>query len=142
MIQSPLILLHEESLRMAHPVFKKAPEDTRVIYVWDDAYVQATAYRLKRLIFIYETLCELDLDILHGDTLTILQEINPSIVFIPSTNNPLLLKNIHSIGKILPIEVVEDEPFVLLKTTECQRFSQYWRKAEKTAFLHHGGVNA
>ena len=91
-MQQPLILLHEESLRMTHPVFHAAPNATRVIYVWDDAYVQCTAYSLKRLIFIYETLCGLAVDILRGDTRSTLQEINPSLVFIPHTNNPLLLE--------------------------------------------------
>ena len=143
MIQQPLILLHEESLRMTHPVFNAAPHGTRAIFVWDDAYIQRTAYSLKRLIFIYETLCELELDIVRGDTHSILQEMNPSLVYIPCTNNPLLLEIIDSIGKVLPVEMVADKPFVVLKKSmESKRFFQYWNKAEKTAFLHDGGMNA
>ena len=142
MIQQPLILLHEESLRMMHPVFNNAPEGTQVIYIWDDAYVQRTGYSLKRLIFIYETLCELEVDILRGDTCSILQEINPSLVYIPQTNNPLLVEMIDSIRGVLSVEMVEDSPFVILKKPmESKRFFQYWSKAEKNAFLHHGGVN-
>ena len=143
MIQQPLILLHEESLRMTHPVFHTAPDGTQVIYLWDDAYVHRTGYSLKRLIFIYETLCGLEVDILRGDTCTILQEINPSLVYIPMTNNPLLVEMIDSIRGVLSVEMVEDSPFVILKKPmESKRFFQYWSKAEKTAFLHDGGVNA
>jgi hypothetical protein len=143
MIQHPLILLHEESLRMTHPVFQTAPKGLRTIYIWDDAYVKRTGYSLKRLIFIYETLCELEVDIIHGDTKSILEEINPSLVYIPGTNNPLLLEIIDSIRERLSIEMVEDLPFVhLKKTIEAKRFFQYWSKAEKTAFSQHGGINA
>lgn len=142
-MQQPLILLHEESLRITHPVFNAAPKNTRVIYVWDDAYVKRTEYSLKRFVFIYETLCELDVDILRGDMQDILQEINPSVVYIPYTNNPLLLELIDSIGEIVSIEIVADEPFVTLKKPlQAKRFFQYWSKAEKTAFLDNGDVNA
>jgi hypothetical protein len=143
MSQQPLILLHEESLRMTHPVFHAAPQGVRAIYVWDDDYVKRTGYSLKRLVFIYETLTGLDVDILHGDTRRILQEINPTLVYLASTNNPLILEMIDSIGEVLPIEMVSDEAFVNLKNSMVfKRFFQYWRKAEKKAFLHDGGVDA
>lgn len=142
-MQQPLILLHEESLRMSHPVFDSAPDGTRVIYIWDDAYVLRTGYSLKRLIFIYETLCELKVEILRGDTRNILQEISPSLVYIPFTNNPLLLEMIGSIREVFSARMVEDEPFIVLKKPiELNRFFRYWSKAEKTAFLFQGGVDA
>jgi hypothetical protein len=143
MTQQPLIVLHEESLRMTHPVFHAAPLCTKVIYIWDDIYVQRCKYSLKRLIFIYETLCTMDVAILRGKTLNVLQEINPSLVYIPYTNNPLLLELIDSISNKLPVEMVADEPFVVLKKPiESKRFFQYWSKAEKTAFLPNGGIDA
>lgn len=143
MTQHSLIVLHEESLRMTHPVFYAAPLGTKVIYIWDDTYVQRCAYSLKRLIFIYETLCAMDVAILHGDTLNILQEIKPSNVYIPYTNNPLLLELIDTVRKVFPVQIVTDEPFVVLKKSiESKRFFQYWSKAEKTAFLINGGRDA
>jgi len=143
MSQHPLILLHEESLRITHPVFNAAPQGTRVIYVWDDAYFQRTAYSLKRLIFIYETLCGLELDILRGGVRSILQEINPSKVYIPFTNNPLLLEIIDSLSEIMSVQTIDDSAFVSIKKPiESKRFFQYWRQAEITAFLINGGVNS
>jgi hypothetical protein len=143
MTHEPLILLHEESLRMTHPVFHVAPLNTKVIYVWDDTYVQHSAYSLKRLIFIYETLCAMDVAILHGVTLNVLQEINCSKVYIPYTNNLLLLNLIDSIRKVFQVEIVADEPFVnIKKPIEFKRFFQYWSKAEKTAFLQDGSLDA
>jgi hypothetical protein len=143
MIQPALILLHEESLSMTHPVFHVAPEGAKVIYIWDDVYFQCSGYSLKRLIFIYETLCGLEVDILRGDTLSILQDIHPSLVYIPQTNHPLLIEMIASIRKVLAVNLVADEPFVKFdKPMEVKRFFPYWSKAEKKAFLHDGGVNA
>jgi membrane-anchored protein YejM (alkaline phosphatase superfamily) len=37
-MKAPLILLHEEALRITHPMFVVAPLGTKAIYVWDDAY--------------------------------------------------------------------------------------------------------
>ena len=143
MSQQPFILIHEKSLRMTHPVFQQAPAGTQVIYIWDDRYIKESGYSLKRLVFIYETLCGLSLDILHGDTLSILQEINPSLLYVPSTNHPLLLNIIHAIQKKIPIEIVADEPFVNFKNPmNAKRFFQYWKHAEKTAFLYNGDDNA
>jgi hypothetical protein len=143
MIQQPLILVHEESLRMTHPIFHVAPRGARAVYVWDDAYFVLTGYSLKRLIFIYETLCGLEVDIIRGDTRRILHEINPSLVYIPLTNNPLLLEMIASVREVSSVEMVADIPFVdLEKTMEFRRFFQYWRRAEKKAFLHDGCSNA
>lgn len=143
MIQPALILLHEDSLRMTHPVFDVAPEGARVIYIWDDSYIQRAGYSLKRLIFIYETLCGLEVDILRGDTLSILQDIHPSLVYIPQTNHPFLIEMIASIRKVLAVTLVADDPFVKFdKPMEAKRFFQYWSIAEKKAFLHDGGVNA
>ncbi|NDD58716.1 MAG: hypothetical protein EBZ47_05625 [Chlamydiae bacterium] len=140
MTKQPLILLHEESLRNSHPIFLFAPKGTQVIYVWDDEYVLRSGYSLKRLIFIYETLCEMKVDILRGSTCDILQQISPSTVYIPTTNNCDLLEMIHSVKKVFPVEMVEDEPFVnLKKTMQYKRFFQYWSKVEKAASLQQEG---
>jgi len=140
-MQESLILLHEESLRITHPVFNVAPMGSRVIYVWDDAYFQRTEYTLKRLIFIYETLSEMGIDILYGDTLGILQEIKPKKVYMPYSNNPLILKIIDSIREVLSLEIVEDTRFIDLHNMEFKRFFQYWNKIEKKVFFPNGGLN-
>lgn len=142
-MNGPLIWLHEEALRMTHPVFNVAPEKTRAIYVWDDDYFRQTEFSLKRLIFIYETLCDLPLDIIHGNTIDVIGELSPCTLYIPSTNNPLIINMIESLEESIPIKVVEDEGFVLIKKPdEFHRFFQYWNKAQKTAFLQNGGSNA
>lgn len=142
-MNSPLIWLHEEALRMTHPVFKAAPENTKAIYVWDDTYFRKANYTLKRLIFIYETLCELPVDIIHGNTFDMIRECAPSTLYIPATNNPLIAKIIHDLKSAVPVHIAQDEAFAAIKkSSEFRRFFQYWNKAEKTAFLQNGGADA
>lgn len=142
-MNTPLIWLHEEALRITHPVFKAAPEGTKAVYVWDDNYFRQANYSLKRLIFIYETLCELPVDIIHGTTLDVVRELTPSTLYIPTTNNPLIVTIIDSLKAAFPAAAVEDEAFAnIKKPSEFRRFFQYWNKVEKTAFLQNGGVDA
>jgi hypothetical protein len=139
----PLIWLHEEALRITHPVFKAAHTQTKAVYVWDDEYLRKTNYSLKRLVFIYETLCDLPVDILHGDTLGVIRELEPSALFVPATNNPLILNIITSLKTVAPFQIIEEEPFaVMSKPKDFSRFFQYWNKVEKIAFLNNGGADA
>jgi ERCC4-type nuclease len=85
----------------------------------------------------------MQVDILRGSTRDVLQEINPSVVYIPTTNNYHLLEMIHSVEKIFPVKMVEDEPFVnLKKPMQYRRFFSYWNKVETAASLQQGGQNA
>jgi len=134
-----LIWLHEEALRMTHPIFHAAPSGTKAVYVWDDDYFRRANYSLKRLIFIYETLCELSVDIIHGNTLAVIQELAPSMLYIPAANNPLIVSIIDSLKSVAIAQIVADEAFVVMKKpTDFKRFSQYWNKVEKCAFLKDG----
>jgi hypothetical protein len=142
-MSASLIWLHEEALRISHLVFKAAPRGTKAIYVWDDAYFREADYSLKRLVFIYETLCELPIEIIWGNTLEVLRELAPSNLYVPATNNPMIAEMIGDLKIFLPVEIIEDEDFVVIKNSiDFRRFFQYWKKAQKTAFLHNGGVNA
>lgn len=142
-MSKPLILLHQEALRRTHPVFDAAPAETKAIYIWDDAFLKDANYSLKRLVFVYETLCELPVDIIRGSTLETILQLAPSMLYIPAANNPLLVGLIDSIKNEVPVKIVEDEPFVTFqRKTDFNRFFQYWNKAEKTAFLLDGSEDA
>lgn len=137
----PLLWLHEEALSMTHPIFKTAPHGTKAVFIWDDDYFRQAHYSLKRLVFIYETLLELPIDILYGNTQSVIRECAPSALYIPATVNPSLKEIIRSLEEIACVHVVQDDPFVTLKKPmEFRRFFQYWNKAQKTAFLPNGGL--
>lgn len=134
-----IILLHDQSLRLSHPVFMETPKDTSSIFIWDDEYFRESGYSLKRLVFIYETLCELNIDIIFGNTLDLLQDLSPSELYIPFSYNSYIHRVVSKLPKEIKIYMVPDEPFVSIpESSKFVRFFQYWNKAKKTAFILNG----
>ena len=134
-----IILLHEKSLRIPDAVVDRLEKDTRVIYVWDDAYYKNRGYSLKRLVFIYETLSKLPVQILRGDTIQILGSFNPKKVLIPFTADIDLTKLSQSLSRSFNVEIVRDDLFCEEDFSfETKRFFKYWKKAKKTVFLRDG----
>ncbi len=135
-----IVWLHEDALRITHPVIAAAPPGARLIHVWDDAYLQQVGYSFKRLLFLYETLCALPLEIVHGDTLQMLRSMGAANIYAPATPNPAFQAILQSLPHAT---VIADEPFVrIAKPRDFRRFFQYWGKAEKSAFLINGGADA
>jgi hypothetical protein len=138
-----LIWLHEDALNAFHPVFKAAPACANSVYIWDDDYLKHMNYSFKRLVFIYETLCELPVTIIQGNTLEFLCNNAETTMYIPVTPNPYINMIIQKLTAYKKIVMVESDPLVLVDTKkEFRRFFQYWKKAQSTAFVYNGGMNA
>jgi hypothetical protein len=135
---SHILWLHEDALR------QNFIQADRTIHIWDDAYLQEQNYSLKRLVFLYETLCELpDVEILHGNTAEILRAVAPQTLMIPETLNPFMREVAASLSATINIKWLAETPFAIIrKPREYRRFFQYWNQAEKAAFLHNGGADA
>ena len=134
-----IVLLHEKSLRIPNTVVGLSNKDTKVIYVWDDEYYKNRGYSLKRLVFIYESLCKLPVQILRGDTTQILTSFNPKKVFIPFTADTGLTKLSQSLSRSFNVEIIKDDLFCEEDfDIETKRFFKYWKKAEKTVFFRDG----
>ncbi len=139
-MNNSLIWLHEDALRITHPVFRMAPPDTPVMFIWDDNYLRVADYSFKRLVFLYESLCELSIPIVRGETLGVLSQHPSKTVYVPTTPNPwvsgICRKLTHK-----EVNFVPEEPFAILKRDgEFRRFFHYWSKAERSAFLQNGGL--
>ena len=88
-----LIWLHEEALRADHPVFAAGLGAT-ALFCWDVDYMAAADIGLRRQIFIYESLLELDVTIIRG----VASQVLPLVVwrdqvkqlYVPDTPNPLI----------------------------------------------------
>ncbi len=141
---SSLIWLHEDALRADHPVFAAAGSDSAAFFIWDEAYLREMDYGFKRLVFIYESLAELPVTILHGDQQSCIRQLareRGGRVFVPVTPNPLLQTGIEQLQTDLEVEVVADTPFVSLASEpDLKRFFRYWNKARKPAMLPGGGA--
>ncbi len=136
---SDLIWLHEDMLRATHPVFAQSDKAATAIFIWDDAYFDAAGYSLKRRVFLYETLCQLPVDIYRGDTASCIgqcaQEMGAETILTGTTPNPVLQNIMQKLGATYQLKRIEDEPFVNLDgPADLKRFFRYWNKARKTAF--------
>jgi len=140
-MRQSIIWVNEDSLRLSHPVFSFSSVDIKAIFIWDDVYFKEAGYSLKRLVFIYETLCELPIQIIRGDTIAILKDYDLCLLYIPESINLFIRDIINQLPETIEINIIEGEPFVCLpRQTQYGRFFQYWNKVEKTALLVDGGL--
>ena len=134
-----LIWLHDEALRVNHPVFAAAPQGAKAIYIWDETYLKQMGYSLKRLVFIYETLSELNIDIIAGETCRIIDQFAPESLYFAKSYNPALNRIIADIPGRINLHAIAEEQFVDLPDYgEFKRFFKYWNKARKNAFAING----
>ena len=134
-----IVLLHEKSLRIPNTIVDSIKKDTKVVFVWDDEYYKNRGYSLKRLVFIYETISKLPVQILRGDTLQILTSYNPKKVLIPFTADTGLTRLSQSLSRSFNVEIIKDDLFCEEDFSfETKRFFKYWKKAEKTVFFKDG----
>ncbi len=141
-MNAPIILLHEEALRLSHQVFNVGSNATNAVFIWDNGYFRQANYSLKRLVFIYETLCDLSINIISGDTKQVISTISPSIVYVPLTHNPMIKAKIETLCSITVIRWVADKEWVNIEKSHFKRFFKYWEKARNTAFKYNGAIDA
>ena len=137
-----LLLVHDKALRSGLDI-DEASESFKAVHIWDDEYYRSQRYSLKRLVFIYETLLDLPLEIIHGNTLDILSEENFDHIVIPYSGDQVLKTLFSKIEKIKTVQYLFETSFVNLdRTVEFKRFFKYWKQAKKTAFLINGDRGA
>jgi hypothetical protein len=140
--KTPLVWLHEYALSVpTDKIPKHNLGECRLVHVWDDAYLRAKDYSLKRLAFIYQTLTTLPVDIIEGITMETLQSQAEVDIFIPESVDPFIgniAKKLSHVGK--NVQWLEANPFVYLQREKSiPRFFSYWKQAERSAFLQNGG---
>ena len=130
-----LLYIHEKGLGDNQPIFSRMAPNSRALFIWDDAYLKKRNYSLKRLVFIYETLTTMPVEIVHGKTLDIVKEIAPKKVITPYTSDLELRRLIREISVEFELEFVYPNAFVHIDDNfNFTRFFKYWNKAKKTAF--------
>jgi len=104
------------------------------VYVFDDKQIDADGWGLKRILFVYETLLELPVEIHRGptvETLATLARGCEGIVTV-DTPDPWLRARIADLREVAPVEVKPAPRFVELDgDVDLKRFSRYWAKAER-----------
>lgn len=137
---SKLIWLHEDCLRATHNLFAHSP-DARAVFIWDDAYMSAMHYGLNRRVFIYESLCQLPVEIYAGDTVVTLAQLaaDGRDIITGKTPNPALKEVMQRLREQTKVSAIADAPFVQMDSPpDLRRFFKYWNKAKKHAFSYDG----
>lgn len=135
-MKNKITLLHEKSL---HEKYINYDPLSRPIYIWDNEYYKNRGYSFKKLIFIYETLCSLPVEIFYGDTFNILDNINPDKIIINYTTDSNIKSIIDMLGKKYYVYNIYDEDFVELEQgLKFNRFFKYWNKIKSLAFTKDG----
>ena len=141
---SDLVWLHEDALDADHSVFDGAEPGSFAVFVWDDAYLQQMDYGFKRLVFIYETLLELDVRIVRGDLVESLGRLareQGGRIRVPETPNPRLQQVVEQLRGEFEVDVVAGRAFVdLPREPDLRRFFRYWNKARGAAMKPGGGA--
>ena len=135
-----LIWLHEDCLRASHNVFSHAP-DAQAVFIWDDAHMTAMHFGLKRRVFIYESLCQLPVEIYVGDTVSALMQLadRGQEIVTGKSPNPALKNIMQALRETIKVSAIADDPFVQMDSPpDLRRFYKYWNKAKKHAFSYDG----
>lgn len=130
-----LIWIHEDALRLDHPVFERAGEDARVVFIWDEVDLKRRGHSFNKLVFIYECLQDMGVTIEKGETALVLRELlkTHNSLFMAKTFNPGLRSLIAPLED--KIEIIEVQPERLGDveiTPEMARFFRFWNKAKKS----------
>ncbi|MCC6539280.1 MAG: hypothetical protein IT162_17135 [Bryobacterales bacterium] len=103
------------------------------VFVFDDEQVEANAWGIKRIGFVYECLLELPVEIHRGPTVETLTRLAAGRrVRTVASPDPWLRRQIDELGRGVTLEVIPAPVFVEIPTSaDLRRFSRYWRHAEK-----------
>lgn len=134
---SKLFWLHEDTLSL--------PDDGDGFFIWDDDYLQKIDYGFKKLVFIYETLCEMGIEVYKGPivetALKVMKDRGADTLHVYRTPNPRLQDMIDKLSDKTSVDVIKPTPFVVLdEDPDLKRFFRYWNKAKKDAFKKDGGI--
>ncbi len=132
-MRQPLIWVHGDCLSPFAPPFLAFP-DAPALWVWDEQLLAQQQTSLKRIVFIYECLLELPVEICRGEVAT---EINrfaqsQSADGIVTTASPSPRFKQICQALELPVTILAVEPFVNYQGyIDLKRFSRYWRVAQR-----------
>lgn len=131
-----IVWIHGDNLSPNNPALQKY-RNAPAVFVWDDGLLQEWAISLKRVMFIYECLLDLPVDITRGDVVDQVIDFARGhdarhIVTVDSPS-PRFAAICEAILDRMPpgshLEVLQDEPFVEYDgVVDLKRFSRYWRR--------------
>ena len=134
-----LFYIHDKALGNDCSIFFRTNSETKAVFIWDDYYFKQRGYSLKRLVFIYETLCSMPVDIIYGTTGDVINMLAPKKIITSFTADLPIQKIFKDISKQFELEFVYQPSFSHIDDSiEFKRFFKYWNKARKSALRIDG----
>jgi len=134
-----LFYIHDKALGSDCSIFSRTNSETKAVFIWDDYYFKQRGYSLKRLVFIYETLCSMPVDIIYGTTGDVINMLAPKKIITSFTADLPIQKIFKNISKQFELEFVYQPSFSQIDDSfEFKRFFKYWNKARKSALRIDG----
>jgi len=138
-----VIWVHEKALNKEHKALHNLDDQSLAIFIWDDEYFRNRSYSLKRLVFIYETLCQMPLVLARGNTFAQIESLAPARIKTFATADSHIRQIIDKLSLTYDVEIIKPQPFITLaEDKQYKRFFSYWNQAQKSAFLNNGGQDA
>lgn len=135
---STLVWVHEDNLSPRNPALLAYPA-APAVFVWDDAALEAERYSLKRIVFVYECLLELPVEIHRGplaETLQLLaNRAGATTIAMAESPNPRYAETVLTLEQHLRVEMHAGEAFIPhALEADLRRFARFWKRAEPYAF--------
>lgn len=129
-----VIWIHDEAISPETPARLTYP-DAPAVFVFDEAWMAKEQLSLKRIVFMYECLLDVPVEIRRGDVVDEVRAFaarhGAEEIVAPESPHPRLRRQ----GEALGVRWIEGETFVrLARRPDLKRFSRYWRVAKKSVF--------
>jgi hypothetical protein len=131
----PIIWVHEDALSRDHPVFERAGRNARAVFIWDNEDFQSRQLSFKKLVFLYECLEDMNVEIIEGRTAEVLASLCSAQgkLYTARSHNPQISNLINPLRSELDIIEVHKKRLSDVEiTADMARFFRFWNKAKKS----------
>ena len=133
-----IIWIHGDCLDPHGPAFALHP-DAPAVFIWDDALLAEWHISLKRVVFIYESLLDLPVEIRRGDVASEVRRFaeahGASGIVTAESPSPRFAAIVRELRKTHTLDTLPVAPFLDYSgKLDLRRFSRYWSVAERYVF--------
>ena len=127
---SSIVWIHADCLRRECAAFQQYPT-APALFVWDDVVLRGYGLSLKRMVFLYECLLDLDVEIHRGDVASevraFAQTHGATTIITMETPAPRFATIVSDLRTTHRVDVHADEPFAEVSDgVDIKRFSRFW----------------
>jgi len=135
-----LVWVHGDSLSPTNPALLAYP-DAPAVWVWDEELLRQWRISRKRIVFIYECLLELPVEIRRGH---VVQELTQAMhahgakrLVTTHSPSPRFKQIVQELSRQFTLEILPIPPLVPPQPhLDLKRFSRYWKGIEKYIYPH------